>query len=100
MTHSIISDELISVAHGVATKILDSDLKGLNPKAGILAGKMHLKIETNGRKMISIRSSEKVEIFASQNFEKPSEAINDFKFEITGILGYNKNFKRYFIFKI
>ena len=47
MTHSIISDELISVAHGVATKNLDSDLKGLNPKAGILAGKMHLKIETN-----------------------------------------------------
>ena len=72
------------MARGVATENLDSEIKGLDRKEGIVAGQMHLKIETNGRRIIALRSDGKVEIFASQNFEKPSEAINDFKFEITG----------------
>ena len=74
----------ISIASGIASESFSENLIGFDLENGIRAGKMFLKFKMENRKMILIRSDQPVVIFASQLYPKPSRAIHDFTFNITG----------------
>ena len=74
----------VSVASGIARKDFTKDLAGFDMEDGIRAGMMYLEFDMSRRKMILVRSDQPVTVFASQSHSKPSRAIHDFTFNITG----------------
>ena len=78
----------LSVAAGISRESFSENLVGFDVENGIRAGKMFTEFAMEDRKMITIRSDQPVEIFASQTYPKPSRAIHDFTFNITGKLNF------------